>query len=85
MKKTLTAVYEDLDHINSCATRMSWCLNQAGAKLIKNPHVRMLKGGDGNLYVISADEMIAYLRLTYGKPVLIFDGSKDSDEEWLGR
>jgi predicted CoA-binding protein len=69
MKKTLAAVYEDLDRINSCATRLSWCLNQAGAKLTKNPHVRMLKGGDGNLYVISADEMIAYLRLTYGKPV----------------
>jgi hypothetical protein len=84
MKKTLAAVYEDLDRINSCATRMSWCLNQAGATLTKNPHVRMLKGGDGNLYVISADEMIAYLRLTYGKPVLIFDGAKDSDEEWLG-
>lgn len=84
LKKTLTAVYEDLDHINSCATRMSWCLNQAGAALAKNPHVRMLKGADGKLYVISADEMIAYLRLTYGKPVLVFDGSKDDSEEWLG-
>jgi len=84
LKRTLSALYEDLDHINSCATRLSFCLNQAGAKLARTSPIRMLKGADGDLYVISADEMIAYLRLTYGRPVLIFDGAKDSEKEWLG-
>ena len=84
LERTLSAVYQDLDHINSCATRLSWCLNQSGAKLTRTTHVRMLKGADGDLYVISADEMIAYLRLTYGRPVLIFDGSKSTEQEWLG-
>jgi hypothetical protein len=84
LKRTLSAVYEDLDRINSCATRLSWCLNHAGAPLARTTHVRTLKGADGALYVISADEMIAYLRLTYGKPVLIFDGSNSSEKEWLG-
>jgi hypothetical protein len=84
LRRTLAAVYEDLDRINSCATRLSWCLNHAGAKIVRTTHVRTLLGGDGNRYVISADEMMAYLRLTYGRPVLVFDGTKSDEKEWLG-
>jgi hypothetical protein len=84
LHKTLSTLYDDLDSMNSCATRMSFCLNQSGAKLTRISAVRMLKGEDGALYTISADDMIAYLRLKYGKPVLIFDGSKPAEKEWLG-
>ena len=80
----LSAIYPDLDLMNTCAVRLSYCLNKAGSKITPASHVRMYKGGDGNFYTISADEMITYLRGKYGRPVLIFDGDKRADKEWLG-
>jgi hypothetical protein len=44
----------------------------------------MFKGSDGMFYTISADEMITYLNVQYGKGTLIFDGAKRSDREWRG-
>jgi len=84
LRKRLSAIYRDLDQMNTCAVRLSYCLNKAGSRLTPSGHIRMLKGADGNLYTIGADEMISYLRVKYGEPVMIFDGSKRSEKEWLG-
>lgn len=84
LHKQLAAIYKDLDQMNTCAVRLSFCLNKAGSKVTRVSGVRMFKGADGNYYTISADEMITYLRTKYGKPVKIFDGDKKADKEWLG-
>lgn len=82
--RRLSAIYRDLDAMNTCAIRLSYCLNRSGSKVTPTHGVRTYKGGDGYLYTISADEMIAYLRSKYGEPVKIFDGSKRTEKEWLG-
>jgi hypothetical protein len=84
LNKRLSAIYPDLDLMNTCAVRLSYCLNKCGSKVTHSTGVRMFKGADGNYYTISADEMISYLRAKYGKPVKIFDGDKAADKEWLG-
>jgi hypothetical protein len=84
LHKRLAAIYRDLDRMNTCAVRLSYCLNKAGSKVTRMSSIRMFKGADDNYYTISADEMITYLKAKYGKPVLIFDGQKSSDKEWLG-
>jgi hypothetical protein len=84
LHKQLSAIYPDLDTMNTCAVRLSFCLNKCGSKVTHSTGVRMFKGADGNYYTISADEMISYLRAKYGKPVKIFDGDKAADKEWLG-
>jgi len=84
LHKRLSKIYSDLDRMNTCAVRLSYCLNKAGSKLTPAAGVRMLKGADGNLYTYSADEMIVYLKSKYGAPKLIFDGNKRSDKEWTG-
>lgn len=84
LHKRLSAIYRDLDSMNTCAVRLSYCLNNAGSKVTPTARIRMFKGADGNLYTISADEMLTYLRGKYGQPILIFDGAKRTDKEWLG-
>jgi hypothetical protein len=84
LHKQMKAIYPDLDLMNTCAVRLSFCLNKSGSKITRSTGVRMFKGADGNYYTISADEMISYLRAKYGKPKLIFDGGKSADKEWLG-
>lgn len=84
LHKSLAAIYPDLDLMNTCAVRLSYCLNRSNSKITRVHSVRMFKGADGNYYTISADEMITYLKSKYGKPVKIFDGSKAPDKEWLG-
>jgi hypothetical protein len=84
LHKRLSAIYRNLDDMNTCAVRLSYCLNRSSARITPMRGVRTYKGGDGHLYTISADEMIAYLRETFGEPVKIFDGSKRTDKEWLG-
>ncbi len=82
--KRLSAIYRNLDEMNTCAIRLSYCLNRSGGRITPMHGIRTYKGGDGYLYTISADEMIAYLREKYGQPVKIFDGSKRTANEWLG-
>lgn len=82
--KSLGDIYPDLDQMNTCAVRLSYCLNRSGSDVTKVGSVRMFKGADGKYYTISADEMITYLRSKYGKPALIFDGDKKADKEWRG-
>lgn len=84
LHKTLKGIYPDLDLMNTCAVRLSYCLNKSGSNITRSTGVRMFKGADGNFYTISADEMISYLRAKYGKPKLVFDGNKSADKEWLG-
>lgn len=84
LHKRLKAIYPDLDAMNTCAVRLSYCLNRSGSALTRLANVRMYKGADGHYYTISADEMISYLRSRYGQPVLIFDGNKKADKEWPG-
>lgn len=80
----LAAIYPDLDQMNTCAVRLSYCLNHSGSDISRVANVRMFKGADGKYYTISADEMISYLRIKYGAPVLIFDGARKAEKEWLG-
>lgn len=82
--KSLSNVYADLNQMNTCAVRLSYCLNRCGSDITRVANVRMFKGADGKYYTISADEMITYLRTKYGKGVLIFDGDKKADKEWRG-
>ena len=84
MHKRLAAIYPDLDQMNTCAVRLSYCLNYSGSDISRVANVRMFKGADGKYYTISADEMISYLRIKYGAPVLIFDGARKAEKEWLG-
>jgi hypothetical protein len=82
--KRLSGIYPDLDTMNTCAVRLSYCLNYSGSDIVRTSSVRMFKGADDRYYTISADEMIKYLRGRYGKPIKIFNGSKSADKEWLG-
>jgi hypothetical protein len=84
LHKRLAAIYADLDQMNTCAVRLSYCLNRCASMVTPVTGVRMFKGADGHFYAISADEMIAYLKATYGKPALIFDGAKVGPKEWTG-
>ena len=84
LHKRLSAIYRNLDDMNTCAVRLSYCLNQSGARITPTHGVRTYKGSDGDLYTISADEMIAYMRGKFGAPIKIFDGARRSEKEWLG-
>lgn len=84
LERSLSAIYPDLDLMNTCAVRLSYALNKAGFKISTARGVRILLGGDKMNYTISADEMITYMKAKFGKPVLIWDGRKKSDKRWLG-
>ena len=68
--------------MNTCAVRLSYCLNRCASKVTRTGGVRMYKGSDGDYYTISADEMITYMKAKYGKPKPIFDGSKTGAGKW---
>src|SRR5262245_13265308 len=59
LHKRLSAIYADLDLMNTCAVRLSYCLNKCGSKITPSAGVRMFRGADKNFYTISADEMIS--------------------------
>lgn len=82
---SLSAIYKDLDQMNTCAVRLSYCLNKCGSKVTGGGGARIYRGADGDLYIISADEMIAYMRSKYGKPALIFDGRGKDDTVLTGK
>lgn len=84
LHKSLAAIYPDLNLMNTCAVRLSYCLNRAGHKIALARGVRMFKGDDGYLYTISADEMITYMKLKFGEPKKIWDGNKSAAKRWLG-
>ena len=76
LEKSLSAVYPDLDAMNACAIRLSYCLNKAGLPVGQGGVARIYAGKDTKLYTISADEMISYMKSRYGKPVKKWDGNK---------
>lgn len=83
LQKQLAAIYPDLDQMNTCAIRLSFCLNRCASKVTPMAGVRMFSGADRENYAIRADEMIAYLKNRYGRPVLVFDGAKSGDAKWI--
>jgi hypothetical protein len=85
LHRALSAIYPDLEQMNTCAVRLSYCLNAAGAKLRPARGVRMKQGADGGLYAFSADEMITYLKETFGKGVLVWDGTKGEGKRAVGK
>lgn len=84
LEKSLAAIYPDLDLMNTCAVRLSYALNNSGFKISPAKGVRILAGADKFNYTISADEMIAYMKAKFGKPVLVWDGRKKPEKRWLG-
>jgi hypothetical protein len=84
LHRRLAAIYPDLDQMNTCAVRLSYCLNRSGSPIARSSKVRMYRGADGRYYTISADEMITYLGMVYGRGSLIFDGARKAEKEWLG-
>ena len=83
LEKSLAAIYPDLDAMNACAIRLSYCLNKSGYKVGVAKGVRIYAGADLFNYTISADEMIAYMKSVFGKPVKIWDGNKAAGKQWL--
>jgi Type VI secretion system (T6SS), amidase effector protein 4 len=81
--KSLSAIYPNLDLMNTCAVRLSYCLNRAGHRMTSAKGVRTYSGADGYLYTISADEMITYMKLKFGDPKKIWDGNKPDGKRWL--
>lgn len=82
LHRKLAAIYPDLDQMNTCAVRLSYSLNRSGSPISRSSKARMFKGADGRYYTISADEMITYLGVTYGRAALIFDGNRKAEKEW---
>jgi Type VI secretion system (T6SS), amidase effector protein 4 len=82
--KSLSGIYKDLDAMNTCAVRLSYCLNRSGHKIVPTKGVRTYMGADKNLYTISADEMITYMKGKFGNPVKIWDGNKAAGKQLLG-
>ncbi len=83
LEKRLSAIYPDLDLMNTCAIRLSYCLNQSGFPIRQLGGVRTIMGGDNKLYTISADEMITYMKAKFGTPKKIWDGRKQGNQRWL--
>lgn len=83
LEKRLSAIYPDLDLMNTCAIRLSYCLNQSGFPIRQMGGVRTIMGGDNKLYTISADEMIAYMKAKFGAGKKVWDGRKQSNQRWL--
>lgn len=84
LHKSLAAIYPNLDLMNTCAVRLSYCLNRAGHKIVLTRGVRTFKGDDDYLYMISADEMINYMKSKFGTPKKIWDGKQSAAKRWLG-
>ncbi len=84
LHKSLSAIYPNLDLMNTCAIRLSYCLNRAGHTITVAGGVRTYSGDDGYLYCISADEMISYMKLRFGAPKKVWDGNKPAGKRWLG-
>jgi hypothetical protein len=84
LARSLKAIYPDLNAMNTCAVRLSYCLNYAGHSVTSLRGVRSYSGADGYRYTIAADEMITYLTSAFGTPVKIWDGNKAAGKQWLG-
>lgn len=78
------------DAVNTCALRMSYCLNVAGQKIRRMPGLYELPGARSplrspaparsDLYVIRAKEMKQYLDVEYGRGTLIYDAARNPKE-----
>ena len=86
-----------LDDINTCAIRMSLCLNESGAPLIHTAGLYALAGakptvtpgdhrppGPAPLFLLRVGDMKTYLRRVYGAGTLIYDARVDPKKIHLG-
>ncbi len=73
------------DAVNTCAIRMSVCLNAAGDKIRRMPGLYQLTGAQAadaraanpDIYIVRAKEMKRYLDSRYGAGKPIYDATKD--------
>jgi hypothetical protein len=64
--------YEDTGNQNSCAMRISIALNNSNVKILKSTIVRTFKGSNGKYYILSAEEMIDWMKRNFPKPTFHF-------------
>jgi len=84
------------DSVNTCALRISWCLNKSGQRIERTPGIRVYEGAvekpnpararqvPPDLYLVSADEMRDYMTAHYGAGSLIYDATKSPASITLG-
>lgn len=84
------------DSINTCAIRMSWCLNKSGHRVervrgvpvfegVRAPvNPRLARQLSPDLFIASAQKMKHYLENTYGPGKLIYDARKEPQRIKLG-
>lgn len=65
---------------NACPIRLSYALNEAGVK-IPGPSkgYKVSSGKNGRWYIYRVDDMVRYLRSTWGSPDIEAIGAKKSD------
>lgn len=84
------------DAINTCAIRVSWCLNKSGQPIKRVTKLAFASGAKpkadpkrskpeaGPLFLFRAGEMKTYLDATYGPGVLIYDATAAPEKIKLG-
>jgi Type VI secretion system (T6SS), amidase effector protein 4 len=74
------------DGVNTCALRLSWCLNRSGAKVQKTPGLYILKGGGAQpeLFSVRVGDRIKYLERRHGHGALIYDARTQPNRIALG-
>jgi hypothetical protein len=53
---------------NACPIRMGYVLNKTGFPIRKSPRYKMVSGGDGMQYIYRVNDMMDYLKDTFGVP-----------------
>ena len=85
------------DDVNTCALRMSWCLNESGAPLLHTGGLYVLSGARAVMsprdhrppppisrFIIRVLDMKTYLERVFGKGELIYDARTDPMKVRLG-
>jgi hypothetical protein len=84
------------DAVNTCAIRMSWCLNRSGQPIAQVPDLAYATGKKPEVdptrrkqtpperFLIRADEVKTYLEAQYGPGALIYDARKTPERVTLG-
>ncbi|HEY0708405.1 MAG TPA: T6SS effector amidase Tae4 family protein [Polyangia bacterium] len=84
------------DAINTCALRISWCLNKSDQPIVRVPNLAFASGTKAKpdpkrnkpepapLYLFRASEMKTYLEAQYGPGTLIYDASVAPEKVKLG-
>lgn len=64
---------------NACPIRMSYVLNKCGILIPKNKKYAVVSGKDKLQYMYRVNDMIEFLKVTFGKPNLTAKQPKESD------